>query len=88
MKKILSGVLAAAALAAFVGTGWAGMIEGTLAKIDGSFYVVKDSKGKEHRVHFNDSTKKEGEIKEGANVMVDDAGGHANSIKVVVEKKM
>ena len=88
MKKIFSSMLAAAALVAFVGTSWAGMIEGTLTKIEGSFYIVKDAKGQEHKIHFNNATKKEGDVKEGAKVSVDEADGHANSIKVAAEKKM
>jgi hypothetical protein len=75
------------AVLSFVGTGFAAMIKGTLTKIDGSFYMVKDDKGKEHKIHFNDKTKKEGDIKDGAMVEVDEAQGHANSIKAAAPAK-
>jgi hypothetical protein len=87
MKRILCGIILALAILSFNGMSWAAMITGTLTKIDGSFYVVKDDKGKEQRIHFNDTTKKEGEIKEGAMVTIDEAKGHANSIEVVTKKK-
>lgn len=83
MKKVLLSLLVAFVILSFVSMGWAGMISGDLVKIDGSFYVVQDKDGKEHRVHFNDTTKKEGDIKAGAKVEVDEKGGHAASIKVV-----
>ncbi|MBI4714679.1 MAG: hypothetical protein HY760_01815 [Nitrospirae bacterium] len=86
MNRFLAAMGLAAGLA-FAGTAWAGMIQGTLMKIDGPFYVVKDDKGMEHRIHYNESTKKEGEIKEGAKVAVDEAKGHANSIKAEAMKK-
>jgi len=84
---MLLGVIMAVAVLSFVGTSWAGMVMGELTKIDGSFYVVKDKDGKEHKIHFNDSTKKTGDVKAGAQVEVDEANGHANSIKVM-EMKM
>jgi putative sterol carrier protein len=87
VKKFLSGFIVAVGMVALVSTGWAGMIEGTLSKIDGSNYIVKDAKGKEHKIHFDDTTKKEGEVKEGAKVTVDEAKGHAKSIKVAADKK-
>ncbi len=87
MKRLLFSMVLGAALLSFIGTGWAGMIKGTLTKIDGSFYMVKDDKGKEHKIHFNDQTKKEGDVKAGAMVVVDEAQGHANSIKVEEAKK-
>ena len=87
MKKKLLGVVMAVAVLSFVGTSWAGVIMGELTKIDGSFYVVKDKDGKEHKIHFNDSTKKTGDVKAGSHVEVDDANGHANSIKAM-EMKM
>lgn len=87
MKRILFSLVMAVAVLSFVSMGWAGMVMGELTKIDGSFYVVKDKDGKEHRIHFNDSTKKMGDIKAGAQVEVDDANGHANSIKMM-EMKM
>ena len=87
MKRMLLGLIAAVAVLSFVSMSWAGMIMGELTKIDGSFYVVKDKNGKEHRIHFNDSTQKTGDVKAGAHVEVDDSNGHANSIKAM-EMKM
>lgn len=83
MKKVLLSLLVAFVVLSFVSMGWAGMVSGDLVKIDGSFYVVKDKDGKEHRVHFNETTKKEGDVKAGAKVEVDNQGGHAASIKVI-----
>jgi hypothetical protein len=83
MKKLFLGAVITAATLGLTGLGWAEMVMGDLVKIDGSFYVVKDSKGKEHRIHFDPSTKKEGDIKAGAHVEVDNDNGHAKSIKVV-----
>ncbi|HUJ78979.1 MAG TPA: hypothetical protein VLY45_01540 [Nitrospiria bacterium] len=58
--------------------------DGTLKKIDGSVYVVKDNRnGIERRIVSNQSTVKIGELKEGApvEVEVDDASGYAKVIK-------
>ncbi len=32
-------------------------VKGTLMKIDGEYYVIKDNDGKQHRVHVDKSTK-------------------------------
>ncbi len=89
MKKTLLTLVGAFAILSLVSTGWAAMIKGNLVKIDDktSMYVVKDAKGKEHKIHFDDTTKKTGEIKVGVDVEVDDAKGHAKSITVVEMKK-
>lgn len=87
MKRILISLVVAVALVSLVSLSWAGMVRGTLEKIDGEFYVVKDKDGKEHRIHFNDTTKTTGEVKAGAQIEVDEANGHAKSIKVM-EMKM
>jgi len=87
MKRMLLGLVVGVVVLSFVSMSWAGMVTGELTKIDGSFYVVKDKEGKEHRIHFDNSTQKTGDIKAGANVEVDDANGHAKSIKAM-EMKM
>ena len=87
MKRILLGLIMAVAVLSFVSMSWAGMVSGELTKIDGSFYVVKDKDGKEHRIHSDNTTQKTGDVKAGAQVEVDEANGHAKSIKVV-EMKM
>lgn len=88
MKRILLGLVIAITVLSFVGMGWAGMVMGDLKKIDGAFYVVKDKDGKEHRIHFDDSTEQVGDIKAGAHVEVDNVNGHAKSIKVMEMKEM
>lgn len=86
MKRMLFGLVMAVAILSLVGTSWAGMVMGDLVKIDtqGSFYFVKDKDAKEHKIHFDKTTKVTGEVKVGAKVEVDeDAKGHAVSIKVM-----
>jgi hypothetical protein len=87
MKRMLLGMIMAVAILSFVSMSWAGMVSGELTKIDGSFYVVKDKDGKEHKIHFDNTTKKTGDVKAGAQVELDEANGHATSIKVM-EMKM
>lgn len=84
MKHILQGIIMVVAVLSFVSLGWSAEIKGKLEKIDqkGSFYYIKDEKGKEHKVHFDATTKKTGDIKVGAMVEVDEERGHAKSIKV------
>lgn len=87
MKKVVMSLVMAAGLLAFTVSGWAATITGQLVKIDGSNYIVKDAAGKEHRIHFDDSTKKTGEIKAGAQVEVAEDKGHATTIKVAEAMK-
>ena len=88
MKRILMSLVLTVAVLSFVSMGWAGMVSGKLDKIDdkGSFYFVKDAKGKEHKIHFDNTTQKTGDVKVGDQVEVDEAKGHAKSIKVVEVK--
>jgi hypothetical protein len=86
MKTTLLGFITALALVTWVTPGWAAAINGTLEKIDGQFYVVKDDKGKEYRVHFDATTKKTGEPAAGNRIEIDESNGHAKSIKVVEAK--
>ena len=88
MKRLLFNMAMAVVILLFVSSSWAGMVTGTLAKIDekGSFYFVKDAKGKEHKIHFDNTTKKTGDFKEGVMVKVDENKGHAKSIEVVEKK--
>ena len=74
-----AAVLAAdAAPAAMAAKG----VEGTVSKIEGEFYFVKDKAGKEVKGHFNDKTKKTGDIKVGSmvEIYIDDKG-HTTEIK-------
>ncbi|HEY4485434.1 MAG TPA: hypothetical protein VI702_03800 [Nitrospiria bacterium] len=87
MKRILMGLLTAVFALSFAGLVQAGMVMGELVKIDGDFYVVKDKDGKEHRIHTDATTKKTGDIKAGSQVEVDEANGHAKSVKPM-EMKM
>lgn len=83
MKKSILGIAAVLALVFWVTPGWAKPITGTLEKIDGSYYVVMDDDGTEHRVHFDETTQKTGEPDTGMIVDIDENNGHAKSIKVV-----
>src|SRR4030066_2550260 len=89
MKRILQGMIMVVAVLSFVSLSIEAEVKGTLEKIDekGSFYFIKDAKGTEHKVHFDDTTKKTGDVKVGAAVEVDEDKGHAKSIKVEVEEK-
>lgn len=91
MKKgIIFGTLLLA-LVAFVGTGFAGnqTIDGSLVKIDGAMYTVKNDKGDEKTIHVDPkSTKKTGDLKTGTKVQAEvDSSGHALWIKVVEMEK-
>jgi hypothetical protein len=79
----------AGAILSLVSISWAGMVSGKVEKIDdkGSFYFVKDAKGKTHKIHFDHSTQKTGDIKTGEQVEVDVQKGHANSVKVIETTK-
>jgi translation elongation factor P/translation initiation factor 5A len=71
----------------FVGQAWASTVSGKLLKIEGSVYVIQDEQsGEKHQVRVDQSTRKEGEIKEGAmvEVQIDDLNDRVVSIK---EKK-
>ncbi len=82
MKKILAIALFSAALAAQASSPLSGdEIKGTLTKIDGEFYVVKDPGGEERRLHFDATTKKKGEVKEGDKVEVHVKDGHVIMIE-------
>lgn len=83
MKRILISLFMALAVMAMVSPSWAAVISGNLEKIDGEFYVVKDKDGKEHRIHFDKTTKNTGDVKAGAQVEVDEANGHAKTVKVM-----
>ena len=84
MKKLAAVVVAFCFVLAFVNIGMAMdmKVEGKVTKIEGEFVIIKDAKGKEHKLHTNESTKKTGEIKEGAEVEAMDSNGHATSITV------
>jgi hypothetical protein len=57
-------------------------ITGDVVRIEGENYVVKDSTGKEIKLHVSLTTKKEGNIKVGDKVEAQtDPSGHAVSIK-------
>src|SRR3569623_322444 len=90
MKKFLSIAILAGSLAGFSGMplaadmGMAGgseEIKGTLGKVDGDFYVIKDSAGQEHRAHFDKTTKTKGNVKEGSTVELNVKNGHVTKIE-------
>jgi glycerol-3-phosphate responsive antiterminator len=57
-------------------------VKGDLMKIEGEFYVVKDSTGKEVRLHVDKTSKVEGTPKAGDKVEAQvNPDGHATTIK-------
>lgn len=84
MKKILTMALFTGSLAMFSGMALAEELKGTLTKIDGEFYIIKDQSGQEHRAHVDNTTKMKGNIKEGSMVELEVENGHVTKIE---EKK-
>lgn len=82
-KQIAAAVLSLGVLAFSHGALADGKgINGTVTKIEGEYYYVKDTNGKEVKGHFNASTKKSGDIKVGTMVEIYiDANGHTTEIK-------
>ena len=57
-------------------------VKGDLLKIDGEFYVVKDTSGKEVRLHVDTTSRLEGSFKPGDKIEAQATDkGHALSIK-------
>ena len=87
MKKGIILATLLFAFVAFVGIGIAGgdKLAGTLVKIDGPMYTIKDKMDKEHTIHVDPkSTKQTGDLKTGVMVEAEVAeSGHAHWIKVV-----
>ena len=88
MKKQIA-VLIAAGMVSFSGLTLAAdpapaakSVEATLVKVEGEYYMLKDKAGKEFKGHFNDKTKKVGDIKAGkmVDISIDDKG-HTTEIK-------
>lgn len=61
-------------------------IKGDLLKIDGEYYVVKDTSGKEVRLHVDKTSRLEGAFKAGDKIEAEVKAGHAASIKQVIPK--
>lgn len=81
MKKQIAALIAAG-MVSFSGLTLAAPVEATLVKVEGEFYILKDKAGKEFKGHFNDKTKKVGDIKAGKMVEISiDATGHTTEIK-------
>jgi hypothetical protein len=86
-RRIMTGAFFLLLMLSLPGLGLASTINGTLMKIEGSVYVVKDSQsGMERRILVDQSTVKVGDLKEGATVEVevDDTSGY---VKVIKAKK-
>jgi hypothetical protein len=85
MKKQIAAALFATGVVSFSVVVLADSkgIEGTVTKVEGEFYFVKDNANKEVKGHFNAKTKKTGDIKAGARVeiFIDDKG-HTTEINV------
>jgi hypothetical protein len=62
-------------------------VKGDLLKIDGEFYVVKDTAGKEVRLHVDKTSQLEGTFKAGDKIEAQATDkGHAASIKQATPK--
>jgi len=62
-------------------------VKGDLLKIDGEFYVVKDTAGKEIRLHVDKTSQLDGTFKAGDKIEAQATDkGHASSIKQVKPK--
>ena len=60
------------------------IVQGTLMEIDGSFFVIMDSAGKEQRVHIDKSTMIIGKVQPGAKVKAEvTQDGHASAVSTV-----
>jgi len=60
------------------------VVQGTLMEIDGAFFVILDSSGKEQRVHVDRSTLIIGKVQLGAQVKAEvSKDGHASSVAIV-----
>ena len=60
------------------------VVQGTLMEIDGSFFVIMDSAGKEQRVHVDKSTMIMGNVQPGVQVKADvNKDGHAFAVVIV-----
>jgi len=60
------------------------VVQGTLLEIDGPFYVIMDSKGKEQRVHVDKSTMIIGKVQPGVQVKTEvTKDGHASAVTIV-----
>jgi len=60
------------------------VVQGTLMKIDGPFYVIMDSTGKEQRVHVDKRTMIIGKVQPGAKVKAEvTKDGHASAVVIV-----
>jgi hypothetical protein len=60
------------------------VVQGTLMKIDGSFFVIMDSSGKEQRIHVDKSTMIIGKVQPGAQVKAEvTQDGHASAVLIV-----
>lgn len=60
------------------------IVQGTLMEIDGAFFVILDSSGKEQRVHVDKSTLIIGNVQLGAQVKAEVSNdGHASAVAIV-----
>ena len=60
------------------------IVQGTLMEIDGAFFVILNSSGKEQRVHVDKSTLIIGKVQLGAQVKAEMSNdGHASTVAIV-----
>jgi len=91
MKKGWIYLVAGLAVVTLTTVGFAGgkkgHVGGEVTKVDGAMVTVKDDHGKEHMLHIDDTTKKEGDVVVGAHVDAETAdSGHVKSIKAHAEE--
>lgn len=80
--------LMAMALSAVMGLAFADStsseqeISGELVSIDGATYLIKDMSGTEHKLHVDETTKREGDIAVGAKVDAYVKGSHVTKLSL------
>jgi uncharacterized protein YdeI (BOF family) len=85
---ILGVAMASLSFAADMAAPGTQTVKGDLLKIDGEFYVVKDTAGKEIRLHVDKTSQLDGTFKAGDKIEAQATDkGHASSIKLVQPTK-
>ena len=96
MKKIGMFLMAGVMAFAFAANASAGemgekasapKVSGEVVKADGEFVEVKTADGKTQKFHMDKTTKIMGELKAGAVVEIEGAGGHAMSVTAAATER-
>ena len=84
---VIGVAMASLSFAADMATPSTQTVKGDLLKIDGEFYVVKDTAGKEVRLHVDKTSQLDGTFKAGDKIEAQATDkGHASSIKQATPK--